>query len=102
MYKKGQAARLGPRPNTPYPRTQDPENTQLRPDSVGATYPIPAQASGDKDKKKKNGARKRFPKARAYSSRGSKGTRAFPGCFIFSSSLKHFLNRHKQNQIEQL
>lgn len=53
MYKKGQAARLGPRPNTPYPRTQGPENTQLRPDSVGATYPIPAQASGDKDKKKK-------------------------------------------------
>lgn len=89
MYKKGQAARLGPRPNTPYPRTQGPENTQLRPDSVGATYPIPAQASGDKDKKKK-WSKKAIPKGEGLQFPGKQRNQGLPWVLHFFFLIKTF------------
>lgn len=94
---------LGTRPEHPPTPHASPEGTQLRQDAAGATWSIRAWASGGVDRLRQlpgKWSRERFLEARPYSSQRSRGTRSFPGFSNFF--LKHFLNRHKQNQIEQL
>lgn len=96
VYRKG---RLGPRPEHPtparkFPRTLNCAQTRLEPCVVSPGRPR-VEWTGKWSKKA-------IPKGEGLQFSEKLRNQVLPRVLQFFSSLKHFLNLHKQNQIEQL